>query len=380
MKEIARYLGENPDTDEFKDAMLALDLNNDGNISITEFVSWWKIGRQSCKALPKIYHLKKYVSESLANVINFKNYVMEISKIKLQEKENSIKSVQNVNFIGPGAFKWRSNFDLNLCLGGTERLRNAENFLSVFTKNYTAAAKANWVSILFNNLNENICSEQEAVTILNGFKDHIIKWCEDNQCNDFAEFIKNLLLFESSSATNSAVLAIRFKVDIEDLIKLALEDLIFILKNLAPEKSSHEFTMNFKSNEDFLINSLEGKNIGQFLEICEMNIKNSGFRDRLKCLVSNLNKEAIQNIISIVQFLFVPLNLNVKYNGNINDFVDESTKAFLNIPLTNIGKSLQFLVKNLGEKLLKSTNDISIALNCFGSFIYLKFYCYSFSK
>jgi hypothetical protein len=378
MREIAKFLGENPDTDEFREAMLALDKNNDGNISITEFVHWWKIGRQNTKALPKIYHLKENLNHIMTKNMNFHNFVKEILEIKL--RENLFKSTQNITFIGPGAFKWRSQLDANVCFGGTERVKHAEKFLSNFTKNLSAAAKANWISLLFNNLNEKICSIQEASNALSSFQEKIVKWCETNNYEGFAVFIKNLLIFETSMTANSVILGIRFKLDIEDLVKLAFENFLFILSCLVIEKQSHEFSLTFRSNQDFYLNGLEGKTIGDFLEICELNIKNSGFRERIKCILTNMNEEAIRDVVSIVQFFFVPYNLNVRYSGNINEFVDETTKHFLSIPMTGIGRFLEFIVKNMSEKLFKSTNDISIAANVFDIFAHFKLFCYSFAN
>jgi Ca2+-binding EF-hand superfamily protein len=378
MKEIARSLGENPDTDEFKYAMLALDKNNDGNISINEFVLWWKIGRQNTKALPKIYHLKENINQFMSQVVNFPNFVKEIANLKLQD--NSFRSTQNISFIGPGAFRWRSQLDLNVVIGGTERQAKAEKFLSQFAKNVTAGAKTAWISVLFNNINQKISPLQETTNTLNSFQDKLVRWCEQNGFEGFAVFVKNLLVFETSTTEKAAILAIRLKLDIEELVRISIENLLYLISNLAQEKGSHEFTMNFKSNQDFYLNGLEGKTVGEFLEICEVGIKNSGFRDRLKLLVVNLNKDAIQNIIALVQFFFVPYNMNLKYNGNVNDFVDETTRSFLSLPLTSIGKSLEFIVKNLGENLFKSTNDISIAVNAFDLFANFKLFCYSFTK
>lgn len=378
IREIAVFLNENPDTNDFKEAMLALDKNNDGSISITEFVSWWKIGRQNTKALPKIYHLKDNINQFMSKNVNFHNFVREIAEVKL--RENLFKSTQNINFIGSGAFRWRSNLDINVYVSGPERLKHAENFLSNFTKNVTAAAKANWVTLLFNNINEKICSIQEAGSSLSNFQDKIVKWCESNNYEGFGVFVKNLLIFETSMFSNSVILGVRFKVDIEELVRLSLENLLYVITCLAPEKHSHEFSINFKSNQDFYLNGLEGKTIGDFLEICEINIKNSGFRERIRCIISTMNEEAIRDIVAFIQFLFVPYNLNVKYTGNINEFVDETTREFLKIPLTTVGKTLDFIVKNIGDKLFKSTNDISIGVNLFDIFAQFKLFCYSFAN
>ena len=378
MADIARFLGENPDTEDFKEAMLALDKNNDGEISITEFVSYWKIGRQNTKALPKIYHLKNYISSNLMQVIDFPHFVTDVAKIKLEN--NLTKSTQTVGFIGAGAFKWRSYFDMNVCIGGVDRVKRAETFLSKYSKNPTSGAKFNWISVLFNNIDERICNSTQTMEVLNGFKDNIVKWCDDNKYESFSAFVKNLLIFESIQVEKSAVIAIRIKVDVEELVRLAIEDLLFIISSLAPENQSHEFVLSFKSNMDFHIDGLEGKTVGQFLEICDLTIKNIGFRDRVKNLVSNLNKSQIEGLVTFIQFLFVPYNFNIKYSGNINEFIDESTVKFLNLPMTKVGNTLDFFVKNLSKNLLKSTNDISIAINAFDIYASLKFYCHSFKQ
>lgn len=377
-KKIASYLGEKTDSEDFKQAILALDKNNDGNISIAEFVSWWKIGRQCTKALPKIYQLKMFVKETVNNLVDLPNFFKEISKIK--PENSTVKSTQKINFIGPGPIKWRSHLDISMCIGGNDRLKKAEKFLSQFTKNYTAGAKANWISLLFNNINEKICNLQDASNILNRFKGLITKWCLDNNHSDFAVFISNLLVFESTFSGTSAVLAVRLKVDIEEFVKNSIENLLFIFSSIVPEKSSHELTLSLKSNQDLLIDSLNGKTLGNFLEICEVNIMNSGFRDRIKCLVTNLKKEAFLKMVSLIQLFFVPLSMNVKYNGDVYEFVDESLKAFLDIPLTNVGKIIDFFIKNLSQNLFKSTKDISIALNFNEIYADLKLNCYSFTN
>ena len=377
MRKIALSLGENPDTEEFKQSMLALDFNGDNNISFTEFVSWWKIGRQNTITLPKIYQLNEF-SKKIVNLINFAQFVKQISGIP---KEDADKSTQNIYFRSPGIFKLKTFLELGLAIGGPKKTQMGIDFLSQFTKN-TSSVKNNWISILVNLNNKQKLDINKAKEMLEQFKENVLKWGEENANPVLISFVKNLMLFETSSNENAVILVLRLKLDIEELVKGAIQQFLFIINSLSKKDDSFWFNMKTHSNLDLMENVRGGKKItlGDYFKTSELKFEGSGFRNRLKALFESFSKEH-QSMFHLFQFLFLPQDLDLEFDGDLNDLVDQETHKLLNVSLDKFGFVMDFLNKNLNHELLSAANNIEIGINAFDIFANLKFYSQSvFSK
>jgi hypothetical protein len=171
MKKIAASLGIDTDTEEFRESMMALDFNGDNNISFTEFVSWWKIGRQNTRTLPKVYQLGLKTKEMIASQMDFGNYIKNLSEVT---KTPDFKSNQKINYKTPGRYLINSFFECGLAVGGPMRTKMAFDFLSQFTKNHTIV-KNNWISLLITlDDKQKKLNSTTAKALLDEFKENIL--------------------------------------------------------------------------------------------------------------------------------------------------------------------------------------------------------------
>lgn len=372
MRQIALSIGEDPDTAEFQDSMFALDFNGDGTISFTEFVAWWKIGRQNTLTLPKIHQLNKKTKELVDENFNFDNYVKQIAEVT---KVPDTRSSQRVYMKSPGMYQLKTFFECGLAVGGPMRTQMALEFFSPFTKN-ASVAKNNWISLLITlNEKQKNLDAASARALLEEFKDNVLKWGELNANPVLVSFVKNLMLFEFSSNDNNVILVCRLKLDIEELVKGAIHQIIYVIKNLSEKDESFWFNMKTHSNFDFYETMKNNKSstIGDFLKTSELLFEGSSFRSRLKTLFYNLNKSE-QTTFKFLKTMFLPFDVDIQFDGDFNDLIDDNSKMLMNISLDKVGFVLDFLKKNLSADLLAAANNIEIGLNVFDVFAKIKFY------
>lgn len=371
MREIAVSLGENPDTEDFKESMLALDYNKDGTISFTEFIAWWKIGRQNTITLPKIYRLQLAVEEFMEKTVDFPRYVKTIEEVnnkKIVQKNN-----QRIYFKSPGTFKLKSFLEISLAVGGTQKNEMAINFIKQFTKNISIA-RNNWVSILLTlDRSKTKLNISRARALLEDFKENVIKWGEIHSNPTLISFVKNLLLFEFNSTDNSVIMVARMKIDVEELVKRTLHKILFIAQNTPEKDDSFWFNIKTHSNADFLDAVKQEVTIGDFLRTSELDYEGSVSRHRIKTLFESL-KPDVKKKLELLKLLLYPYDLDLEFEGDLNEFVDEESKNVLGVSLEKVGFLLDFLTKNISTELLASCNNIEIGMNIFDVFARVKYY------
>lgn len=371
MTEIAISMGFNADDEEFKKGIYALDLNQDGTISFPEFIAWWKIGRQNAFALPKIYDLFSYSQQLIKDHFDLSNYTEKI--VKIEEDKINESSTQRLLFRSPGVFKIKSKIELSIAVGPEKRIEMASEFLKQFTSN-TGSAKANWLSILVPlNSKTRKLDASKAKFLLDDFKEHCLNWASENMSPAFSDFFKNLLVFETNSNENSVILALRLKLDIEDLVKQALKSFIFALHNLQPENKSTWMRFKAHSNLD-LYDAFTSDNITleNFLEVCELIIEGSTFKDQFKAFYLSLDAE-FQEQYSWLQFFFQPSNVDMEIDCNLKDYLTDGEKSeWMKCNLKKLGLFLDFLRNGLSKDLISSAENIEICLNAFDIFARIK--------
>jgi len=371
MSKVAESLGIDPNDLDFVESLKALDLNGDGEISLPEFITWWKVGRQNTKSLPKIYHLNEYVKFLLNNVFNYERFKKEIADIK--ESNDTSRTNQNIYIKSPGEYSLKTFIEGSIAFGGPKRQQEAENFLKRFTTNLNSQ-KLNWISILFtlDNKRHKISGEQAKAHVEN-FKDYCLQWLENRSMGQIVSFLRNLLIFETSCTDNSVIMAIRLKADIEELVKTAMSCISTIVDCLSSKTESTFMSVKAHSNEDIFNSSTEKRTLEDFLKVSEFRVKSFGFRKRLKSLFANIMSDKI-DLTGLLQCLFVPYSFDLNLTGDINDITDSSQKEFLKIDISLIGSFLEFLKQNMSSELLKSSKDIDIAFNAYDLFAHVKFY------
>ena len=365
MTQIAVSMGEDADNEDFKKSMYALDLNQDGSISLREFIAWWKIGRQNTIALPKIYDLFHSARDLVDKIFNLSEFTKDVNHIE-EEQTNQV-STQRLLFRSPGVYKIKTFMECSMAIGGEKRLEMTQDFLYQFTKN-KSTANTNWISILIPlNKKQKKLDHNRAKFLIDEFKDNCIKWGEENTNFSFISFIKNLLVFESNSSENSVILAVRLKLDIEELVKSSLQHFLYLFDNLQPKKESTWFNFKTHSNLDLYEAIKREVTLGEFFDISELILEGSTFRERMKACFLSLNP-SYRESLGLLQFFFQPYNVNIELDCNLNEMVDKLTKNVLDMKLSNFGFVLDFIKKNLSKELLASADNFEIGVNYFDVF------------
>lgn len=370
MAKVAISLGMDPENQDFQESLYALDLNGDGEISLPEFITWWKVGRQNTTSLPKIYHLSEYVKFIMNHYFKFDVFNAEVEEIVKSGYVS--KTSQSIYFKSPGEYKLKTFIDSSIAFGGPQRQQEAENFLKRFTTN-TGSQKLNWISILFSLGKKKLITGDKAKQHLENFKDVCLKWAEEKGYGALVSFLKNLLIFETSATDNSVIMAIRLKTDVEELVKQALQYVSKVVDCLSTKTESAFMRIKAHSNLDIYDSINERKTLGDFFKVSELRINSNGFRARLKSFFTNISSEKV-DVEGLLQFLFVPYNLEINMTGDLSDVTEQSSKDLLDFDLSNIGFFLDFLKNNISSELLKASDDIDIAFNAFDLFFHVKFF------
>lgn len=373
MKKIATEMGFDPNDENFNKSIYALDLNQDGNISLNEFVTWWKIGRQNTYALPLIYDLYQNSQDFTAKFFNYENFMNDINIINEEQKVN--QSFQKLKFRSPGAYKLKTIFEFSAAIGAQKRLEMANEFISKFTSNVGNAGKANFLSILIPlNSKQKKLNIEKGKILVDEFKDNCMKWLEEKVGKNIAAFFQNLIVFETNSNETSLILAMRLKIDIEELVKTSLQQLISIFANLQFENNSTWINVKAHSNLDIYDVLNREVSIKEFFEVSEFYLEGSTYKDQVQALFNSLTKE-YKGKLDLLQFFYRPDSVDLELEGKLEDLLNDSSS--LNGNINYLAGLLDFLKSNLSKELLSAANNLEIALNFCDIFARIKFFSQS---
>jgi hypothetical protein len=373
LKAIAISMGYDAEDENFNKSVYALDLNQDGYISLNEFIMWWKIGRQNYHALPKIYDLYHYTNDLIKKVVDLKDFTQDINRIE-EEKLKRV-STQRLLFRSPGIYKLKSFVEFSLAIGATKRQQMAVEFLSKFTQN-TGSAKANWLSIHIPlNPKQKKMDVQKAKFHLDEFKENVMKWGEEKLGTVFTSFFNNLVCIETNNSENSVILAMRLKLDIEELVKEALQHVIYIFSHLQDSVGSTWIQFKAHSNLDLYDSVNNDLTFSDFFNVSELILEGSTFKDQLKAVYNSLKPE-YKEYLSTLQFFFNPDNVDLELECKLDDYFS-GEDSWLKGSLKKVGIFLDFLKSNLSKELLAAADNLEIALNCYDIFARFKIYTQS---
>ena len=371
LKLIAIEEGFDPKDENFNKTIYSLDLNQDGDINLNEFVMWYKIGRQNVYALPKVYDLYHGTNDLIKKLMRMDTFKEDM--LILQEEDNLKKiSHQRLFFRSTGQFKLKTHVEASIAVGPIKRQEMALEFLSKFTKN-TSSAKANWISILIPlNQRQKKIDPAKGKFLLDEFKEHTLQWGEEKMGSAFINFFKHLLVFETSYNENSVILAIRMKQDIESLVKNALQHVLFILNNLQTKTNSTWIKFKAHSNLDLYDCVNKDLSLKDFFEVSEVIVEGSTFSNQLHALYSNIQPE-YKDVLSFIQFFCNPDNVDLELECKICEIFNDKD-SFTNYSLKDIGLFLDFIKTNVSKELLSAADNLEVAINFFDVFARFKLY------
>jgi len=360
---IAKDLNIDQSNKSFKESILALDTNHDNQLDIEEFLQWYKIGRTHSLSISKIYGLKKYVKNLVSNYLNYDSLLSDRENLDILSKKNlnSVKVLLESDRLGDLV----TRLHLKLTIGGPKRGEAAKNFLSKFTSTHSYVGDS-WVNFAVFSKSLSIKSER-LLTHVKKFQSNLVAWAEKNHLEGLSGFINKFIEFRSFSNESAANVYMKIKLDIESLMKSALEQLLVIRDWLSDENSSFDVNMRIYSSACLgdLINS--NKTVADFLNEGEVEITASLLKARLRSLLSNLKQE-YSSILGIFQLFFMSSNLNLKFKGPFNEFANEGSFKFFNNSLNFLDPLLKFIKSNFDEDALKCFSRAELTFNLFEVF------------
>jgi hypothetical protein len=366
---LALALGEDPQSESFKQSLLVFDVNKDNKISLEEFIKYWKIGRQNTLTLSKIYEFENYLKDNIYSLINYDNFLKEIKAVKTKKEDKtnklqiSIKTKDKVKIV--------TRIEGRIAIGGSKRLEAVRTFISKFSDNLDPIHE-NWVNISVFLKSETITSKV-ARTYLEQFRENLLKFAETNYVPGLSGFLNNFLNFISFDRQCSSSLLFRLKFDVESMIKESCDALVKIVQSISEKDKGFDLAIKVYSEE--LIEELfkNNENLGSFLRNSEVDIDSSSVKSLLKTLFLNLNKN-YQSNLGLLQFLFAPNDFKMEFNGPINEMIDQNLNKILGLNLSTFSKLINFIKLNLNETLLKSMKRLEIGFNLFDIFLNLQIY------
>ena len=376
ISEIQKYFNEiEPSSVEpdFLESLFAFSKNNI-ELTIVEFTQWWKIGRQNTKATALLLGLSREVKQFVKENIDYSNYKNQITSFNNKDEKHKLANT-NIVFRSMGDFKLKTFLDLTL-ISGAKRVKYACDFINDFTKN-NAPVISNWIAIKINLVkNANIDMERINDFLLK-FKLNLIKIAESTGSEAIINFVKNFLLFDLTSKPEGGLVFIRFKIDIEDIFKNLINDIIFLIENMSVKNESFMFTFELHSNEDFLDAIKRNKTLKDFLNVCELLIEGSYCRENFKILIKNLINK---NLFYFTEIFPLAYDLEMELDGEIDELDSATIEKLLKIRLGLLSQIEELLAKSFEKDLTRLISNIELAGNFFNVFSYLKFACSSLCK
>ncbi len=367
MPNIAKDLGIDQTTKTFKQSVLALDTNHDEELDLEEFLQWYKIGRTHSLAISKIYELNANIKKIVNSYLDFDALLKDMNNEAIANKLNT----NNIKIFleSEKLQELVTRIHLKLTLGGPKRLEAAKNFLSKFTSIHSYT-ESSWINIAVFTKSLSITG-QDLLEHMKRFQGKLLEWAEKNRLEGLPTFVNKFIEFRSYANETAANIYMKLKLDIEILMKSALEQILIIRDWLSDNKFSFDANMRIYSSAclgDLIKNK---KTIADFLNEGEVEINGTLLKSRLRSLLSNLKPEYV-SILGLFQLFFMSSNLNLKFKGPFDEFANEGSFKFFNHPLDFIEPFVEFIKSNFDPDVLKCFSRMEFTFNIFEMFTNLQ--------
>lgn len=364
MTKIAKFLGEDPEGENLKAAMLAFDTNQDGKINFAEFLSWWKIGRKDLITFTKFYALHQYVITKLDEIFDKTKLEEVLKNERLKDSSKSLKS--DVNIDTKNIEEYITRIYLRAAIGESARKEACKNYLS----RYNDKMEFNSDYFIDIAVFTKSCTidGQSSVDYIKHFQKEIIEKIDSTIIPGFKQFMDKFLIIRVYPSDFSVNLRFEFKYDVQELLKTALNGYTTItdwLTNLG--KNPFDFDFKYHSGKCFGDILEDGAQLCEVVESCELKLKFSAVKDKIKALISSLLPE-YQESTKYLKPFYIPSSLKIKYEGRLDQMLDSKSKELLNKDLLFLNKVVDFLKENIPEDLRKSMSRLEAGINIVDSF------------
>lgn len=361
---IAKFLGEDPEGENLKAAMLAFDTNQDGKINFAEFLSWWKIGRKDLITFTKFYGLHQFLMAKLDEIFDSKKLNETLADERLKDSNKTLKS--DVNIDTKNIEEYITRIYLRAAIGESARKEACKNYLS----RYNDKMEFNSDYFIDIAIFTKSCTidGQSSVDYIKHFQKEIIDKIDSTIISGFKQFMDKFLIVKVYPSDFSVNLRFEFKYDIQELLKTALQGYTNISEWLTNNgKNPFDFDFKYHSGKCFGDILEDGAQLGEVLESCELKLKFSAVKDKIKALISSLIPE-YQESAKYFKPFYIASNLKIKYEGRLDQMLDSKSKELLSKDLLILNKVVDFLKDNIPEDLRKSMSRLEAGINIVDSF------------
>lgn len=364
MPKMIESLNYSPNSEDLKAAILSFDSNKDGNISLDEFIIWWKIGRRDPFAFSKFYELENYTKSKLNEIFNQTKLQKSINN---EEFDQSTKNTTvDINLDTKNLEEYKTRLNLRLGIGGEARANFSKNYLS----RYNDKMEFNQdYFIEFSVFVQSCTIEGKSITnYIEDFKQDLIDKIDRTYIPGFKTFIGNFLVVKIFTQEYSVNVRFEFKYDIQELLKSSLSDYLYItnwLTNNGKNPLSFDFIMFSGKTLNDLVD--DNATFRDLLDKCEVILKFQAIKDKIRQIFNNLNPN-YSDYVKLIQPFIISTNLKLKYEGIANEFSDDLSNEMLSRKTTLFKDLVMFFKTHIPNDLRKVISRFEIGLNIVNTF------------
>jgi hypothetical protein len=342
-----------------------LVIGTEEGISFSNFIIWWKLGKQNSFALKTLITLEELASKISKEKTKYLEGIREdLAKAKNDEDNLSNHHLRLYSGNPTSSPGLQLLFDLFL---GNEKKDACINYLKQWTTNFNSA---NGIFIDLNFQFDETVDGKEAKRIIDEKLEMLMGVLQI--LPDILSIIKTFFIIETYANQNSGKLTFRLKVDAEGLLRKHLRG-FFSLLDIFHDVSQH-FQVNLKSKaspKQIYQNNLNGFQIFKDFE-ADLNIKL--MRDHLRLLASKLPKELKQAFY----VLTAPTNLDLTVKVDPERAAGPRLRPILETPMGFIGEMVKMvpleMIFSSDTATIKKIKEVQIALNSYHFFTAVKIY------
>ena len=364
MPKMAESLGENPNLEELNQAIKAFDTNQDGKLSLDEFIVWWKIGRKDPFVFSKFFELENYVSAKVSSFVDVSKVQEAMNNEEISSSTKTCKT--DITLETKDLEEYITRLNLRLAIGGTARTEACKNYLSRyddkmdFNRDY-------FMDIAFF-IKSCTIKGVSAKDFIESFKDEIIDKIDRTIVPGLKSFLGNFLVVKVFNQEHSVNVRFEFKYDIQEILKTSMSNYTQLTKWLTNEgKNPLSLDLRYFSGKSLKELLDENNTLKQLLEKCELFVKFQALKEKIKVISSNFNSE-YQEFIKLIAPFISSTVFKIKYEGVANSYSDSHSQEVLNIKTIKLRESLDYLRNHIPKELKDIMSRMEIGVNIVDTF------------
>lgn len=353
----ARDTGENVSSQEFNDAMKAIDKHDLGKICYEDFEIWWKMGGHTSTVFGKLIKLSRDSRNILISDDQFQKLQTELDSASYtKEKCQYFLQFYNKNFSSPGL-----QLFLNLCIGGKDK----EMAVSTYKlRNSNKSYAKDWFQISIKVKNPN--NIDKIMTSIINFRDYIIK----NANRNMANFIHAFFKIDDQIINDLIVMTFNVKMDLQHFFENAIHPIItFFDLFTCSEDSTSQILVDFEAENNLDTIFSNNLNISKAFESYKLEIKGNFLRNKLRTMINSFFND--DGLNKLVWYATASNSFNVKSEIEIENLVSKEKDFKLGF----LKEMLDFYISKFHSFIpfLNELKSVEVGINFNKAFLNLRF-------